>query len=151
MEDKMVVLRRFSQGSEANMLANLLQSEGIECYVRDNITQQIFGDFDFVSVKIELLEKDLLRAREIMQAYGYSHEDNYSDKTETDSLDDMETDDLVESSEMIDPAKEEETTESAWIAYQQAKAKRTRLLSIICVLIILLGTLIILLNQYYNG
>jgi len=67
----MVVLARFHHGSEAEMLANLLKSEGIDCYVRDGYIHQIYGDIDLGGVKVELLEKDLPRATEIMKEFGY--------------------------------------------------------------------------------
>ena len=71
MEDKMVELARFVQVSKAEMLANLLESEGIDCYVRDCFMNQIYSGVDFGGVKVELLEKDLQRATEIMHDYGY--------------------------------------------------------------------------------
>jgi len=72
MEDKMVELKRFTQISDAEMLANLLKSEGIDCYVRDLFINQIYGGgVDFGGIKVELLEKDLPRAKEIMNDFGY--------------------------------------------------------------------------------
>jgi len=82
MEDKMVELRRFTQISDAEMLANLLKSEGVDCYVRDLYMNQIYGGgLDLGGVKVELLEKDLQRAKEIMEVFGYSqNEVNNVDK-----------------------------------------------------------------------
>ena len=71
MEDKMVELSRFTIVSKAEILANLLKSEGIDCYVRDCFMNQIYSGVDFGGVKVELLEKDFQRAKEIMKAFGY--------------------------------------------------------------------------------
>ena len=156
MEDKMVVLRRFRQFSEANMLANLLQAEGVACYVRDNVTHQIFGDIDFVSVKIELLEKDLPRAEEIMKAYGYTLSDDQPDNVSADGSDEEETeaieetDVMAETEDTADDFEDMETAEAEIIAYQKFKKRQARMLSVICILLIIVGGLIIILNKYYN-
>ena len=151
MEDKMVVLKRFSQSSEANMLASLLQAEGIECYVRDTIANQIFGDIDFVEVKIELLEKDLPRAIEIMKAYGYALSDNHPDNISVDGSEEEKTDAMAETDAMADDFEDMETAEAELIAYQKFKNRQVRMLSVICILLIIVGALIIILNNYYNG
>ena len=76
MEDKIIEIARFEQTSEAEMLANLLSSEGIECYVRDGISAQaMFGDTEMIGAKVELLEIDAQRALEIMKDYNYFSDD----------------------------------------------------------------------------
>ena len=71
MEDKMIELMSFTKVSEAEMLANLLKSEGVNCYVRDAFMSQIYHGADLGGAKVELLEKDLERAMEIMKDYNY--------------------------------------------------------------------------------
>ena len=114
MEDKMVELTRFSQVSEAEMLANLLKSEGIDCYVRDSFISDIYKGVDFGGAKVELLEKDLQRATEIMKDFGYMSSDNNTE-------------------------------------YEQNKAKMSRNLTVIGVLILIVVGIIIFLNKYYSG
>ncbi|MDR2148392.1 MAG: DUF2007 domain-containing protein [Tannerella sp.] len=70
MEDKMVELVRFSNTTEAEMLVNLLQSEGVESYVREAFASQVFGGAG-IGAKVELLEKDVARAQQIMCDNGY--------------------------------------------------------------------------------
>jgi len=136
MEDKMVELTRFLQASEAEMLASLLQGEGIDCYVRDSFISDIYkGVVDLGGAKIELLEKDLQRAKEIMKDFGY---DDTGMKTPV-------------SSEEPKIIEDEEVTETNIIEFQKHKAKLSRTLTIFLVLILLVLVLIIVLNKYFNG
>ena len=43
--DKMVEIARFQNQAEAFMLRSLLESEGIECYLKDEIINQMYGGF----------------------------------------------------------------------------------------------------------
>ena len=124
MEEKMVELIRFTKASEAEILANLLKSEGIDCYVRDGFMNQIYNGLDIGGVKVELLEKDLARATEIMKDYGYT------------SSDDL----------LISEISEEDAAK-----YEQNKAKLSRYMTVITILIILSLVMLILLNKFYNG
>jgi hypothetical protein len=79
MRDKLVELTRFANVWQAEMLANLLASEGIDCYLRDNFIYGLYPAVNFGGgVKIDLLEKDLQRAREIMEVYGSLYHDDDS-------------------------------------------------------------------------
>lgn len=70
--DKMVEIARFQYPAEAQTLRCLLESEGIECYLKDELTSQILGSYvDVGGVKIEILEKNLPRALEVMKEGGY--------------------------------------------------------------------------------
>ena len=151
MRDRMVELTRFTRVSEAEILANLLQSEGIGCYVRDGYMNQIYDGLDLGGVKVELLEKDLERALEIMKDYGYSSPNDNPDRKpgyETEGADNPE---MVAESDELDNLALSEVSEDDIAGYEQNRAKLSRNMTIITALIILLAVIIILLNKYYSG
>lgn len=70
--DKMVEIAQFSYPSDAQTLMALLRSEGIECYLRNELTTQIMAGYaDVGGARVEILEKDLPEALKIMQEGGY--------------------------------------------------------------------------------
>ena len=70
--DKMVEIARFQNQAEAFMLRSLLESEGIECYLKDEIINQMYGGFvDFGGIKVQVLEDQVPHAMDVMQANGY--------------------------------------------------------------------------------
>ncbi|MDH6535643.1 DUF2007 domain-containing protein [Parabacteroides sp. 52] len=70
--EKMVEVARFTYASDAQVLASLLKSEGIDCYIRNElITQVLAGIIDLGGARVELLESEVSRALEIMQENGY--------------------------------------------------------------------------------
>ena len=144
MEEKMVELTRFTKVSEAEILANLLQSEGIDCYVRNGFIHQIYS-VDLGGVIVELLEKDRERAQEIMKDCGYTPSDGSADTQIPELTDDSDD------SAALDEWPDSEDSEGEAAAYEQKKAKLSRNMTVITVLIILLVAVIILLNKYYNG
>ena len=155
MEDKVVELTRFTQVSEAEMLSNLLKSEGIDCYVRDSFISEIYKGADFGGAKVELLEKDLQRATEIMEAFGYVSSDQNTgmetpeapEVSSEDSEIPEESNDLQNPEVLADP----EVFDDNLTEYEQNKAKLSRNLAIIGVLILIVLGIIIFLNRYYNG
>lgn len=71
--DKMVEIARFQYPAEAQTLICLLKSEGIECYLRNEISSQVMAGYvDIGGAKVEVLEGDVPKAMEIMEAGGYS-------------------------------------------------------------------------------
>lgn len=75
--DKIVEITRFTYPADAQILRSLLESEGIECYLKDELSNQILGSYvDIGGVKVEILEKDVPRALEIMEAGGFPVETN---------------------------------------------------------------------------
>ena len=122
MEDKMIVLKQFTHLMDAEMLVSLLRSEGIDCYVRDTYPPSIFKGISFGGIKVELLEKDLQRALEIMRDFGYLDCEGNKDK-------------------------ESEVTKN--LDHKKEKLSKTMIL--FCALIVLLVVIIIYLNKYYNG
>lgn len=70
--DKMVEIARFQYPSEAATLMALLQSEGIECYLRNEYSSQLMAGYvDVGGARLEILESDVPRAMEVMEAGGY--------------------------------------------------------------------------------
>lgn len=68
----MVEIARFTYPDEAQPLMALLQSEGIECYLRNEYSSRIMaGLVDIGGARVELLESAVPRAMEIMQENGY--------------------------------------------------------------------------------
>ena len=146
MEDKMVELTRFVQVSEAEMLASLLKSEGVDCYVRDNFISEIYkGVVDLGGAKVELLEKDLQRATEIMKVYGYAvseTEETMEGDEPGETGDDEVTENVVET---------EETGQSVLDESERNKTKLSRIMLVFLILILLLLGCIIVMNKYLNG
>lgn len=70
--DKMVEIARFQNQAEAFMLRSLLESEGIECYLKDEIINQMYGGFvDFGGIKVQVMEDQVPHTMDVMQANGY--------------------------------------------------------------------------------
>lgn len=70
--DKMVEIARFQTPAEAQTLMALLKSEGIECYLRNEYSSQLFASYvDVGGARVEILESDVPDALEIMKAGGY--------------------------------------------------------------------------------
>ena len=157
MEDRMVELTRFTKVSEAEILANLLKSEGVDCYVRDGFMNQIYNGLDLGGVKVELLEKDLERATEIMKDYGYMSSADGSGLQTPGISDFSENQEMIVDSDNagipddLDDSATSEENEVALAEYERQKAKLSRNLTIIGVLIVIVVALIILLNRHFNG
>jgi hypothetical protein len=68
----MVEIARFQYPAEARALVALLKSEGIDCYVRNELSTQVMGGYvDMGGVRVELLESEAQHALEVMAANGY--------------------------------------------------------------------------------
>ena len=142
MEDRMVELTRFVQVSEAEILANLLQSEGIDCYVRDGFISDVYkGVVDLGGAKVELLEKDVQRAMEVMKAYGYGAETE-----ETGIPDEIRQDEDSGDDDIMEDMSQSVMDENA-----QSKAKLSKVMVIFTVIILLVLGCIIVMNKYFNG
>jgi hypothetical protein len=108
------------------MLVSLLKSEGIDSYVRDAIlSQNFFGNENMGLAKVELLSKDVGRAREIMQDYGYDIPDDSEETLET------------ENDEIYDE-------------YEKGKARLSKVMTLIVICLLGILALIILLNKFYK-
>jgi hypothetical protein len=70
--DKIVEIARFQYSSEAYTLMALLQSEGIDCYLRNEYSSQLLAGYvDMGGVRVEIPESQVAHALEVMQAGGY--------------------------------------------------------------------------------
>lgn len=68
----MVEIARFQYPAEAQTLMALLKSEGIECYLRNEYSSQMFASYvDVGDARVEILESDVPRALEVMKEGGY--------------------------------------------------------------------------------
>lgn len=71
MEDKIVEIARFYEPEAAQMIESLLKSEGVNCYLRNEYTSRIQYPVNVGGIRIELLEAEVPRAKEILEANGY--------------------------------------------------------------------------------
>ena len=71
MEDKIVEIARFYEPEAAQMIESLLKSEGVNCYLRNEYTSRIQYPVNVGGIRIELLESEVPRAKEILEANGY--------------------------------------------------------------------------------
>lgn len=70
--EKMVEVARFQYPEQAQALVTLLQSEGIDCYIRNEFSSRIMAGYvDIGGARVELLESSVAQALEIMQEHGY--------------------------------------------------------------------------------
>ena len=81
--EKIVEIANFRQADRAELLASLLRSEGIDCYVRNEMSSRVFGGLVDIGARVELLESDLPRALEIMKIGGFSAEQENPDESMT--------------------------------------------------------------------
>lgn len=70
--EKMVEIARFTYPAEAQALVTLLKAEGIDCYIRNEISSRIMAGYvDIGGARVELLESSVPRALGIMKDNGY--------------------------------------------------------------------------------
>jgi hypothetical protein len=70
--DRIVEIARFQYPAEAQTLMALLQSEGIDCYLRNEYSAYVMaGCADIGGAQVEILESAVPRAMEVMKAGGY--------------------------------------------------------------------------------
>lgn len=69
--DKIVEIANFQQPEQAELLANLLKAEGIECYVRNEVSSRVLRGYVDIGARVEVLENDVPQALEIMENAGY--------------------------------------------------------------------------------
>jgi hypothetical protein len=128
MEDKMIEIARFQQATDAEILASLLRSEGVECCVRNGLSSSAMFGNESGGAKVELLEKDALRAAEIMKDHGYEAPAEWIGEV---------------ASEVVAEKREQDRAD-----YEQSKAGLSKAMTIIIVFIVLLFVLLIFLNKY---
>lgn len=70
--DKLVEIANFQKQADAFALQSLLKSEGIWCVLQDELINQVYGNMvDLGGIRVEIQEKDVPRALEVMKACGY--------------------------------------------------------------------------------
>lgn len=85
-KERMVEIARFQYPAEAQTLMALLKSEGIECYLRNEFSNQLLGGYvDVGGARVEILESDVPHAFEVMEAGGYDipSEDEQAEQIQT--------------------------------------------------------------------
>ena len=71
-KDRIVEIARFTYPAEAQTLMAFLRSEGIECFLRNELSSQILAGYaDIGGAALEVLSSDAPRAIEIMREGGY--------------------------------------------------------------------------------
>ncbi len=68
---KFVEVARFTFPADAQTLMALLRSEGIDCYLRNEISAQVMAGYGDIDARVEIAEEDVPRALEVMKAGGY--------------------------------------------------------------------------------
>ena len=157
MEDKVIEIARFKNVSEAEVLASLFKSEGIECFVRDTISSHsLFGVMD---IKVDLLLKDARRAMEIMRDHEYDIPKKLS---ELDLPEEPEHDgsginnDITDDENVYDDDRnyDEISEEEADIDNDEMarrKAKLSKQMTLILIILAILFGILVFLNKYFNG
>ena len=152
MEDKMIEIAQFQMAIEAEILASLIKSEGIECYVRDGIS-----NLGALNTNVDILLKDASRAIEIMKDHNYEipkslyekidSKDSDFDNTEDDNtFADRKTENEYNDSEFFEDENEYDTA-----ALEKKKTKLARQMTIFCILMVMFLLALYFLNKYFNG
>ena len=81
--EKIVEIANFQQADRAEVLASLLRSEGIDCYVRNEASARAFGGMVDIGARVEVLESDVPRALKIIEIGGFFAEQDNPDETLT--------------------------------------------------------------------
>ncbi|MDR0994906.1 MAG: DUF2007 domain-containing protein [Tannerella sp.] len=72
-DEKLVEIARFAFAADAQTLVAYLKSEGIDCYLRDEISSQILAGYaDVGGVRVEVLENEVPQALKVMEEGGYA-------------------------------------------------------------------------------
>ncbi|MCD8178176.1 MAG: DUF2007 domain-containing protein [Tannerellaceae bacterium] len=69
--EKIVEVARFQFPADAFTLLSFLQSEGIECYLRNENTAQLLSHMDTGGARLEVFEKDVPKVVELIKEGGY--------------------------------------------------------------------------------
>lgn len=70
--DQLIEIARFQAQSEADTVCCLLESEGIPCFLKDELMSQVYGNIGaFGGIKLEIPGENLPLALEIIKKGGY--------------------------------------------------------------------------------
>ncbi|MGL5563003.1 MAG: DUF2007 domain-containing protein [Tannerellaceae bacterium] len=71
----LVTIAEFNQPNRAQFLKSLLEAEGIQCFLKDELTSQIYGTgIMFGGVKLQVLDTDVETATRILIAGGFEED-----------------------------------------------------------------------------
>ena len=164
MEDKVIEIARFESTAEADILASLLKSEGIDCYVRDGLTSRtLFGYVDIGGAKVDLLIKDAKLALQIMKDHNYEISETLRESllSENPGQDNFYNDFARERDEsysqdnnFVDESSEIEDDNNAiddLAIYKEKESRLSRNMTIIVIIMVILFCILVLLNRYFKG
>ena len=153
MEDKMIEIARFGPNNDAAILSSLLKSEGIDCFVRDSI-----GNYGVLDIKVDILKKDARRALEIMKNNNYEISKEYEAIILSDNQVQYNTGgdntNTVDETEYNDTDKDEtydDETEEDIAMYKKDKARLSKYITVIIILMAIVFCLLVFLNNYFKG
>lgn len=69
--NRIIEIANFQQPEKAELLASLLRSEGIECFMPNEVSSHVLRGYIDVGARVEIYEKDLTLALDIMRNAGY--------------------------------------------------------------------------------
>lgn len=70
-----VTIAEFNIPNRALFLKSLLEAEGIQCFLKDEHTSQVYGTgIMFGGIKLQVLEKDVEAATQILVARGFEED-----------------------------------------------------------------------------
>ncbi len=77
--DKLITIATFTYPSELNIIRARLESEGIECFAKDEMTAQIYNFISLAigGIKLQVRQSDAIRATEILKKAGYLDEPDH--------------------------------------------------------------------------
>lgn len=71
----LVTIAEFNLPNRAQFLKSLLEAEGIQCYLKDELTSQIYGTgIMFGGIKLQVLDTDVEAATRILIARGFEED-----------------------------------------------------------------------------
>ena len=88
-EEKFITVLTVTYGHEVAVIRGRLESEGITCFVQDELTVQVnpFYSNAIGGVKLQVSSKDLSRAIEILKEVGYIEGENSAASNEPSCMD----------------------------------------------------------------
>ena len=133
MKDNVIEIARFGPTNEAEVLANLLKAEGVDCFVRDSLS-----NYGVMDIKVDILRKDAHRALEIMKDHNYEIPNILLETISGDTEQEGEN-------------KDEYEAEDKYDEIENSKSKLSKYMTIIIIMMVILFSLLVFLNKYFNG
>ncbi len=78
--EKFITVKTFTYQNELSIILGRLESEGIECFVKDEFAVQVTSFYSNAigGIKLQVRESDLEKAIEIMKEGGYLNDKDYT-------------------------------------------------------------------------